>query len=177
MKLYAPNDADDQDYAAAIKVGAKAGPDEELARWTLLLNIFFRIVALLWMIEGLEQWRRILVPASGSFLDLSEATAAAVIFFAVLDLVAAVGLWLVAPWGGVVWLLTLMAQFYVAAIKPAFFPGGPTVKLLDGLLLALYLFLSWRVTRADGDSGGAIGGLDRFVAWAQHMVKRQTRKR
>jgi hypothetical protein len=173
MQHYAPNDSDDHDYAAAIKVGAKAGPIEEEARWTLLLAIFFRVVALLWMIEGLEQWRRILSPSSGSFLDLSEATAAAVIFFAVLDLVAAVGLWLVAPWGGVVWLLTLMAQFYVAAIKPAFFPGGVTVKLLDGLLLALYLFLSWRANRADGETGGVDRLASRFLAWAWNMVKRQ----
>ncbi len=79
----------------------------------------------------------------------------ATIFFAVIDLVAAVGLWLVAPWGGVVWLLTLMAQVFVVSIKPAFFFGGAWIKLFDCVLLVAYLSLSWRANIASGDAGPA----------------------
>ena len=58
----------------------------------------------------------------------------ATIFFAVLNPVAAVGLWLVAPWGGVVWLLTLIAQFFVALLKPSFFLFGGALKFVDAVL-------------------------------------------
>ena len=104
-KTFAPNSSHDLEYAAAIQVGAKPGADAEHARWTALLTLFFRLVALLWIVEGLDQWRRILDPAS-AFLDGSGAVAAAVIFFAVLNLVAAVGLWMVAPWMGGCWRFT-----------------------------------------------------------------------
>ncbi|MCW2284866.1 uncharacterized membrane protein (DUF2068 family) [Rhodoblastus acidophilus] len=167
MKTYAPNTSTEADYAAAIQVGAKRDADADQARWTFMLTLFFRVVALLWIAEGLDQWRRILSPAEG-FLDASAAVMAAVIFFAVMDLVAAVGLWMVAPWGGVVWLLTLIAQIFVSAMKPGFFTGGGVLmKGVDVVLLTLYLFLSWRVNRANGETGA----LDRLVDAALARVK------
>lgn len=153
MKTYAPNTSNEMEYAAAIQVGAKRGPDGEQARWTFLLAVFFRVTALLWIVAGLAQWLHILSLTGRDFPDVSAAVVAAVIFFAVLDLVAAVGLWMIAPWGGVVWLLTVTAQIYVSAMKPGFFEGGRVfVTSLDGVLLALYLFLSWRVNRANGET-------------------------
>lgn len=142
------------DSSPAIQVGVKAGPDAEEARWTLIQTLFFRMVSILWIVEGLAQWRRILALEAGSFFDLSAATMSATIFFAVLNLVAAVGLWLIAPWGGVVWLLTVLAQFYVASIKPSFFWLGGGVRLFDFVLVAGYLFLSWRAHIASGEGGG-----------------------
>ncbi|MBB4198383.1 hypothetical protein GGD83_002183 [Rhodoblastus sphagnicola] len=173
MKTYAPNTSNELEYAAAIQVGAKPGADVDQARWTFLLTLFFRVVALLWIVEGLDQWRRVL-SSTDPFLDVSGAMAAAVIFFAVFDLVAAVGLWMVAPWGGVVWLLTLMAQIYVSAIKPGFFPGGGgLVKGVDAALLALYLFLSWRANRVEGETGAPDRLIDRALAWLFGKVKRR----
>jgi len=148
---------------AAIRVGVKPGPDAEQARWTRRLTIFMRFVCLLWIFQGLAQWARIISPAEGSFLDLSGASMAATVFFAVLDLVAAVGLWLVAPWGGVVWLLTLFAQIFVASIRPHFFFGGVALNIAGGLLLAAYLFLSWRANVAAGQSSF----VDRLIGWAK----------
>ena len=142
------------DSSPAIQVGVKAGPDAEEARWALIQTLFFRTVSILWIVGGLLQWRRILAPESGSFLDLSPASMSATVFFSVLDLVAAVGLWLIAPWGGVVWLLTVLAQFYVASIKPSFFWLGGGVRLFDLILVAGYLFLSWRAHVASGEGGG-----------------------
>ncbi len=124
---------------AAIRVGVKPGPDAEQARWTRRLTIFMRFVCLLWIFQGLAQWARIISPAEGSFLDLSGASMAATVFFAVLDLVAAVGLWLVAPWGGV------------------------ALNIAGGLLLAAYLFLSWRANVAAGQSSF----VDRLIGWAK----------
>ncbi len=153
---------------AAIHVGVKAGPDAQEARWTFFLTVFFRVVALTWIFEGLEQWRRILAPAAGSFLDYSAGSVSATIFFAVLDLVSAVGLWLIAPWGGVVWLLTLLAQLFVASIKPSFFYGGDWIRWFDGFLFVLYLVLSWRANVASGE----IGPVDRALENAQDLVRK-----
>ncbi len=150
----------DLDASGAIRVGVKLGPEAAEARWALALTLFFRAVSLLWIVEGLEQWRRIVAPASGSFLDLSTAAMTATIFFAVLNPIAAVGLWLVAPWGGVVWLLTLFAQVFVIVLKPSFFLFGGALKFADGLLLALYLFLSWRANSASDEAVS----IDRFIA-------------
>ncbi|WP_294538381.1 hypothetical protein [uncultured Rhodoblastus sp.] len=162
-----PREEDARESSAAIQVGVKAGSDAEEARWTFYLTVFFRVVALWWIVEGLAQWRRILAPAGGSFVEYSAGSIAATTFFAVLDLVAAVGLWLIAPWGGVVWLLTLMAQFFVATIKPTFFFGGGGIRWLDGLLLAVYLFLSWRANVASGE----FGTLDRLFDKALGLLR------
>lgn len=156
----------DLEASGAIRVGAKPGPAAEDGRWTFALNLFFRLVALLWIVEGLEQWRRIIAPASGSFLDLSPPMMSATIFFAVLNPVAAVGLWLIAPWGWVVWLLTLIAQVFIVATKPSFFLFGGYLKVFDGVLLTLYLLLSWRANRASGEPNA----IDRVIAKTREMA-------
>ncbi len=160
---------EERETGSAIRVGGKAGPDAEEARWTLALTVFFRILSILWIAEGLAQWRRILDPTSISFLDHSNADISATIFFAVLDPIAAVGLWLVAPWGGVVWLLTLLAQIFVVSVKPAFFFGGNWVKFFDGALFAAYLFISWRANVAAGETGA----IDRIIVALRAMLRRR----
>jgi hypothetical protein len=163
---------DGLEASGAIRVGVRNGPEADEARWSLALTVFFRIVALLWIVEALEQWRRIVAPASGSFLDLSTATMSAVIFFAVLNPIAAVGLWLIAPWGGVVWLLTLLAQIFVIVVKPSFFLFGGALKFADGVLLGLYLFLSWRVNAASEGTPG----IDRALARLREALSSLRRK-
>ena len=163
---------DNQEFNAAIRVGVKAGPDAEQSRWTTWLTVFMRLVCLLWIAQGLAQWARIISPAEGSFLDLTGASMAATVFFAVLDLVAAVGLWLVAPWGGVVWLLTLFAQIFVSALRPNFFYGGFTLKIVNGVLLAVYLLLSWRANLAAGQTNFVDGLID----WVKLAVRARTQR-
>src|SRR5215217_1796032 len=103
------------DYGALE--GAKpdrAGP------WTRRLVLFLRIMAGVSMLKGLYHWSLVLGIADGTgstFEAASMPWQAATIFFAVIDLVAAVGLWLAAAWGGVVW---LTATISMAAIELAF---------------------------------------------------------
>lgn len=163
----------DPEASGAISIGARRGPEADEARRLFALTLFFRLVALLWIVQALEQWRRIIAPASGSFLDLSSSVMAATIFFAVLNPVAAVGLWLLAPWGGVVWLLTLIAQIFVVTTKPSFFLLGSWLKIIDGVLLALYLFLSWRANSAAGEASS----IDRLIARLRALVYRQPPER
>ncbi len=158
---------DAEDYGA-IKVGGRPGPEAEEARRIFALTVFVRVVALLWILQGLELWLRIIAPAHGSFDELSAATMTAIIFFAVLNPVAAVGLWLLAPWGGVVWLLTLIAQLFVAMVKPSFFLFGGALKFVDAVLFGLYLFLSWRADSLSGEPSA----FDDLIARLRALARR-----
>jgi len=67
--------------------------------------------------------------------------AGATIFFAVIDLVAAVGLWLAAAWGGVVW---LTASISMAAIE-LFFRRSMAAHLdrdPEFIAIAIYIALA-----------------------------------
>lgn len=145
----------DDDRAGVIDFSARRGLEAEEARRIFALALFSRVVALMWILVALEPWRRIMAPVAGSLNDLSFSMAAATLFFAVLDPIAAVGLWLLAPWGGAVWLLSLTARIFVAWRKPSFF-YAPDLAVACGLiLLASYLFLSWRANRAPEEESAA----------------------
>jgi uncharacterized membrane protein (DUF2068 family) len=64
------------------------------------------------------------------------------VFFAVIDLVAAVGLWLAAAWGAVIWLTAVASMLAVEIFFPQVFGGGWLTGVLEGALLILYLWLA-----------------------------------
>lgn len=134
---------DDRD--AAIVVGGRKETGQ--TRWSMLLVVFMRIVAALWIAQGLSQWALVLLSPTPLFDHVSRAVGVAVAAFAVLDILAGVGLWLASAWGGVVWLLATLAKIAVAVLVPEFFSGGPLVAALDALLILLYLFLTWQAGR------------------------------
>src|SRR6185295_12807103 len=79
-------------------------PEIQEARWTGRLVIFLRVMAVLSLAKGLYHWAIVCGftgPADG-FEYQPTPWQTATIFFAVIDLVAAVGLWLAAAWGAVV---------------------------------------------------------------------------
>ncbi len=134
------------DSGAAIRLGEPARIDGEANRAGLFLVVFMRLVAGLWVIQALSQWSAILLPPEPLFDNVSALRGAAVIFFAIFDLVAAVGLWLAAPWGGVIWLLAAIAQIFVALALPGFFSMLWTGA--DILLIVIYFVLTWRAGHA-----------------------------
>jgi len=101
------------------------GPDAERrrrasARWGLLLVVYMRALAVIWMAFGVSRWAHILDPGPAGLETMPFEHAVGVAVFAVADLVAAVGLWLIAPWGGALWLATTAGEMMVGA-----FVGGP----------------------------------------------------
>jgi hypothetical protein len=64
------------------------------------------------------------------------------VFFAVIDLVAAVGLWLAAPWGAVVWLTSVVSMAMVELFFPGVYGGSAFVVLTEIALLGVYLCLA-----------------------------------
>ncbi len=134
------------DLGAAIRLGEPAGIDAEANCAGLFLVVFMRLLAGLWVIQGLLQWSAILLPPEPLFDNVSALRGAAVIFFATVNLVAAVGLWLATPWGGVIWLLGAIAQILVAVALPEFFSMlwiGATI-----VLIVIYFCLMWRAGHA-----------------------------
>src|SRR5581483_818541 len=84
--------------------------------WTNRLVLFLRVMAVVALLKGLFHWSRvcgILVGPEETFEAHSVAWQASTIFFAVLDLVAAVGLWLAAAWGAVIWLTSVASMIAV----------------------------------------------------------------
>jgi hypothetical protein len=71
----------------------------------------------------------------------------ATVYFAVIELVAAVGLWLATPWGAVVWLTTVVSMAVIELMFPAIYGGNLTVVVLESLMLGAYLALAWMAAR------------------------------
>lgn len=138
MNLHPP--ADDNARSEVIHLGATGAG---ATRWGLYLVIFMRVVAAIWLVQGLLQWRHILAPTDLPLDALPALAAAAVVFFAVTNLVAAVGLWLAAPWGGVLWLFAVSAQMFMIFSMPGTIEGGRLLLALDVSLIVGYFVLSW----------------------------------
>lgn len=133
----------------AIRDGLRTAPAHLPSRWDRALVWFMRALALLWLAKGLGAWGMILGAGSPSpsFDVRSTGFQATTIYFAVLDLVAAVGLWLASTWGGVMWLLTTVSYLILALLFPGVLDAGLISIAISGALIAAYLVLSWLAAR------------------------------
>lgn len=121
-------------------------PDStELGTWTEYLVLFMRIMAVLWLAKGLFHWSQVcsigLAP-DHSFQAHGLAWQSATVFFAVIDLVAAVGLWLAAPWGAVIWLTSAVSMAVVELFFPAVYGGSSFIVSTEAGLIVVYLVLA-----------------------------------
>jgi hypothetical protein len=85
------------------------------AGWSDRLVLFLRVMAIGSMLKGLYHWAAVcgFIGEEGGFEAHAQAWQATTVFFSVIDLVAAVGLWLVAPWGAVVWLTATVTMIMI----------------------------------------------------------------
>jgi hypothetical protein len=114
-------------------------------RWSVRLVYFLRSVAALSLLKGLYHWAVVCgidAPGTVGFEGYSTAYQAATVFFAVFDLVAAVGLWLAAPWGAVVWLTSVISMIAVELLFPQIYGGRTWIVAVELALLANYLWLA-----------------------------------
>ena len=116
-------------------------------RWGMLLVTMMRLVAVLWFLLGLLYWARILAPGAIPLDALPADAGAVIVFFAVAHLAAAVGLWLAAPWGGVLWLLAAISELAASWFMPAYIQGGVLVWLTYLTLIAVYIAFTWLAAR------------------------------
>ncbi|MBO0713040.1 MAG: hypothetical protein J2P47_17350, partial [Acetobacteraceae bacterium] len=102
--------------------------------WTARLVLFLRVIAGASMLKGLYHWAMVcgfIGEADGGFLGHTTQWQTATIFFAVIDPVAAVGLWLAAPWGAVVWLTSAVSMAVTAVFFQQVFGGQPIIVALE----------------------------------------------
>jgi len=113
--------------------------------WTERLVLFLRIMAAVSLIKGLFHWAALCgigASADGGFEAHMVAWQTATVFFAVIDLVAAVGLWLAAAWGAVVWLTSAVSMAVVEVFFPQVYGGSMSIVLGEAALLLVYLWLA-----------------------------------
>ena len=120
-------------------------PVAEGVRWNRILVWFMRGLSLAWLVKGLSAWAVILGLSAGPapFEGGTTGFQAAMIYFAVIDLVAAVGLWLTSTWGGVLWLLAVMSHLILAVFFPRFVSNSTLIVALFILGIMIYLTVSW----------------------------------
>jgi hypothetical protein len=113
--------------------------------WTEYLVLFLRLMAAVSLLKGLYHWAQVCgIGASpdDGFESRTLAWQGATVFFAVLDLVAAVGLWLAAAWGAVVWLGSVVSMAVVILFFPNVYGGSVMIAFIEMTLLGVYLWLA-----------------------------------
>src|ERR1700756_4267212 len=118
--------------------------------WTRRLVLFLRVMAILSILKGLYHWAQVTGFVGGeeeAFENQPMAWQAATVYFAVIGVVAAVGLWLATPWGAVVWLTTVVSMAVIELMFPGIYGGSLLVVAGETLMLAAYLALAWMAAR------------------------------
>lgn len=118
-------------------------------RWRTALIWYMRTLAWVWIGKGLFEWAIILgaVPSLGDFSRMTLPPQSSIVVFACLDFLAAIGLWLAAPWGGAIWLLCAVVEAASPVLSPQAASIGYSGAFLNVALVAGYFFLSWRAVR------------------------------
>jgi hypothetical protein len=124
-------------------------PNLRNAGWTERLVVFLRVMAVAAMFKGLYHWAAVcgFIGEEGGFEAHSQAWQATTVFFSVIDLVAAVGLWLVAPWGAVVWLTATVTMIMIQLFFDQVYGNNAVIVAASVLAILIYLILSLLAAR------------------------------
>jgi Family of unknown function (DUF6163) len=141
------SDIDQRRTLEPVHTGDEEGDGPKWAHW---LVVFLRVMAAISLAKGLYHWAIVCgigAPAPSGFDAYPTPYQVATVFFAVIDLVAGVGLWLAAPWGAVVWLTSVISMAAVEVLFPQIYGGHVWVIILELLLLVTYLALALMAAR------------------------------
>lgn len=116
--------------------------------WTWRLTLLLRALAVLELAKGLYHWALLLGLGPTPFPDGPLVQRIGAVVFAVADPVAAVGLWLAAAWGVVIWLCAASAQLMFSALVPSS-ALNLAVTPVWALAMAAYLALSLKAKREE----------------------------
>ena len=129
----------------AMRMVGAASERPAAMRWTRMLVWFMRTIAVVWVAKGLFAWTIVLGinHAVADFVELPAVMRGMIGFFAVSNLMAAVGLWLAAPWGGVLWLICAATEIAAPLLDKQASMTDAVGLALDAVLIAVYFALSW----------------------------------
>ena len=148
MNINAPVVTDQKKTLEPVHAGKEERKKE--GRGTARLVLFLRVMAGLSMLKGLYHWGVVCGIGEGpdsSFTLHGMPWQTATGFFAVIDLVAAVGLWLAAAWGAVIWLTATVSMIAVEIFFPQVYGGGFVIIGVELVLLACYLWFAFQSAR------------------------------
>ena len=132
-------------------IDATLGPaGAEMPPWQRRVLIYLRGRAGFLLLKTIYSWTLICGVWDGDtsrFEGLSMAAQAAVIWAAIMNPVAAIGLWLGASWGVVLWLVTAMVQIIINASAPEGVGRLFILAAVETVLVAVYAFLTYKAAR------------------------------
>ena len=117
--------------------------------WSEQLVLFLRVMAIVSMLKGLYHWAAVcgFIGDAGGFEAHVQSWQATTVFFSVIDLVAAVGLWLVAPWGAVVWLTSTVTMIMIELFFNQVYGTNLIIVAAGVVAILAYLILSLLAAR------------------------------
>jgi hypothetical protein len=119
-------------------------------RWAYWFLVFVRVMAIVSLGKGLYHWTIVCginAPFPSGFDSYPTPYQVATVFFAIIDLVAGVGLWLAAPWGAVIWLTSVISMAAVEVLFPQIYGGNTWIIVVEVMLLGIYLWLALMAAR------------------------------
>ncbi len=133
---------------AAAPLDAIGPHTVEVGPWRRRLILFQRVAGGYMIFKGLTYWSGLVGIGDGAgvaFKNEALDAQAATVFFAVIDLVAGVALWLGSTWGAMMWLIAAGLQLFADVVVLA--PSGFLVLLtiIEILLVAGYVILRFMV--------------------------------
>lgn len=148
-----PSIYESTDPIAAVHIDERQSKSEG---WASRLVLFIRAIAALSMVKGLYHWAVICgfgAPSGVGFEAQSSSWQIATVFFAVIDLVAAVGLWLGAPWGIIIWLASSATMIVVHVLLPQIYGFQPLIIVAEIALIGGYVFIAYKAAREQPENG------------------------
>lgn len=117
--------------------------DKPGIRWDMMYNLFLRLMALVWLFKGVGYWSVVLGLGEIPFTEETPLRQALFIAFSLLDCSAAVGIWLLSPWGKSLWVFVVVAEIFVGLTQT-----GEFVQLRATIGAAATLFSFFILTFA-----------------------------
>ena len=137
-------------HEAADPLDAPIGPDSiELKPWQARLILFQRVAGGFMIAKGLIHWAVLFTGTS--FYALPVEARSATVFFAVIDLVAGVSLWLGSTWGASVWLFAVASQIVAGLLFVQLTGLMVVLTIFEIVLAALYVVVRFMTYREQQD--------------------------
>ncbi len=118
--------------------------------WNTIMVVYLRFISILLLIGGIIYWGRIVGLSEWRgmwFWEMPVSIQGAVVFFAVLDLVAAIGLWLAVSWGTVMWIFRCFCQILMHTAFVDLYGSRPYEIAFYLLTMAIYAGIYYQMER------------------------------
>jgi hypothetical protein len=137
---------------AFLRAAIAHADDEQGVDWPRVLILFFRAMSVFELAKGMVHWALLVgapdvAPGGGQDVEYLAVN----IYFAVLDPIAGVGLWMTSSWGAVLWLLAAISQIAVCIGFAEVYGFLWPLFVLEVAAIGMYIFITWKVAQVSDD--------------------------